>query len=150
MTLLPLFDTLHLYKGYYCLKCQCYNNRKNGAERMRQERNDVYLPSDKELPRKSKGIAQHRFYRSPEETKICGIATLYQPPGDERSDFLNRSFPTVSQAEEHMSDEVFQLYTSPVSPWQTAGGTGRIQDGAIYENRKNSYKEARLHMSGNR
>ncbi len=35
------------------------------AERMGQEGNDVYLLSDKALPRKSKGISLHRFYRSP-------------------------------------------------------------------------------------
>lgn len=35
------------------------------VERMSQEGNDVYLLSDKVLPRKPKGISLHRFYRSP-------------------------------------------------------------------------------------
>ncbi len=35
------------------------------AERMGQEGNDVYILADKALPRKSKGISLHRFYRSP-------------------------------------------------------------------------------------
>lgn len=40
--------------------------------RMRQEGNDVYLLSDKTLPRKSKGVSLHRFYCSPREGKNFG------------------------------------------------------------------------------
>ncbi|MCI8293186.1 MAG: NAD(P)-dependent oxidoreductase [Hespellia sp.] len=35
------------------------------VERMGQESNDVYLLSDKDLPRKPRGISLHHFYRSP-------------------------------------------------------------------------------------
>ena len=34
------------------------------AERMGQEGHDVYLLSDKALPKKPKGVSLHRFYRS--------------------------------------------------------------------------------------
>lgn len=42
------------------------------AERMGQEGNDVYLLSDKELPRKHKGVSLHRFYRSPRKGESFG------------------------------------------------------------------------------
>ena len=35
------------------------------AERMSQEGNDIYILSDRELPRRPKGISLHRFYRNP-------------------------------------------------------------------------------------
>lgn len=35
------------------------------AERLGQEGNDIYILSDRELPRRPKGISLHRFYRNP-------------------------------------------------------------------------------------
>lgn len=42
------------------------------AERMGQERNDVYLLSDKPLPKKPKGVTFHRFYRCPRRGESFG------------------------------------------------------------------------------
>lgn len=42
------------------------------SERLVQEGDDVYILSDKELPRKHKGIALHRFYRSPRKGESFG------------------------------------------------------------------------------
>lgn len=42
------------------------------AERMGQEGHDVYLLSDKALPKKPKGVALHRFYRSPRKGENFG------------------------------------------------------------------------------
>lgn len=42
------------------------------AERMGQEGNDVYLLSDKALPRKPKGVSLHRFYRRPRKGEAFG------------------------------------------------------------------------------
>lgn len=42
------------------------------AERMGQEGNDIYLLSDKALPKKPKGISLHRFYRSPRKGENFG------------------------------------------------------------------------------
>ena len=41
-------------------------------ERMAQEGNDVYLLSNKAIPRKTKNIAPHRFYRSPRKGESFG------------------------------------------------------------------------------
>lgn len=42
------------------------------AERMGQEGHDVYLLSDKALPKKSKSISLHRFYRTPRKGESFG------------------------------------------------------------------------------
>lgn len=42
------------------------------AERMGQEGNDIYLLSDKALPKKPKGVSLHRFYRSPRKGENFG------------------------------------------------------------------------------
>lgn len=42
------------------------------AERMGQEGNDVYILSDKEFPKKTKGISFHHFYRSPRNGESFG------------------------------------------------------------------------------
>lgn len=42
------------------------------AERMGQEGHDVYLLSDKALPKKSKSVSLHRFYRTPRKGESFG------------------------------------------------------------------------------
>lgn len=42
------------------------------AERMGQEGDDIYLLSDKALPKKLKGVSLHRFYRSPRKGENFG------------------------------------------------------------------------------
>ena len=84
------------------------------AERMGQEGNDIYLLSDKALPRKLEGISLHRFYCSPRKGENLGkllssvspdcvifagnhyIGGAHEEESDEDVTLLARSLRTVA------------------------------------------------------
>ena len=84
------------------------------AERMGQEGNDVYLLSDKALPKKSKGVSLHRFYRTPRKGESFGkllrsiapdcvifagnhyIGSTHEEESDEDVTLLTRSLRTAT------------------------------------------------------
>lgn len=84
------------------------------VERMGQEGNDVYLLSDRALPKKPKGVSRHRFYRSPRRGENFGkllysilpdvvifagnnyISSAHGEESDEDVTLLARSLRTVA------------------------------------------------------
>ncbi len=80
---------------------------KTLVERLGQEGNDVYLLSDKELPRKAKGGSLHRFYRSPR--KGDGFGKLLRSIAPDCVIFAGNDYISSSHGEE--SDEDVTLLT---------------------------------------
>lgn len=76
-------------------------------ERMGQEGNDVYLLSDKALPKKPKGVSRHRFYRIPRKGKNFG--KLLRSISPDCVIFAGNHY--ISSAHEEESDEDVALLT---------------------------------------
>lgn len=71
------------------------------AERMGQEGNDIYLLSDKELPKKPKGVSLHHFYRKPRKGE--GFGKLLRSISPDCVIFAGNSY--IGSAREEESDE---------------------------------------------
>lgn len=71
------------------------------AERMGQEGDDVYLLSDKALPKKPKGVSLHRFYRRPRKGEAFG--KLLRSISPDCVVFAGNSY--IGSAREEESDE---------------------------------------------
>ena len=72
------------------------------AERMGQEGDDVYLLSDKALPKKGKGVSLHRFYRSPHKGESFG--KLLRSIAPDCVIFAGNDYISSAQGEESDAD----------------------------------------------